>query len=190
VTACPRCGEDVDPRQEYCVECGMRLSGSGPVGRTTDPGQSWMLRTLFALIIALAGGAAAVAATGDRGASLEIVIATGGFATVPTSSTLPSPPQAGAGVIVDWPAGDDGWTIALASVPQTQGRRVAVERAREARETGLPSVGILDSSRYASLHPGYWVVFTGVYASEAEATSGLEPARKAARTATVRRVVP
>jgi hypothetical protein len=48
---------------------------------------------------------------------------------------------------------------------------------------------VLDSSRYASLHPGYWIVFTGVYASEAEATSALEAARRFARTATVRRVV-
>ena len=55
---------------------------------------------------------------------------------------------------------------------------------------GLTAVGLLDSSRYASLHPGYWIVFSGIYASEAEATSALEDARRFARTATVRRVVP
>jgi hypothetical protein len=66
---------------------------------------------------------------------------------------------------------------------------VAVTRARQARARGLGTVGILDSSRYASLHPGYWIVFTGVYGSEAEATSALERARRAVRTATVRRVV-
>jgi hypothetical protein len=54
----------------------------------------------------------------------------------------------------------------------------------------LTAVGLLDSSRYASLHPGYWMVFSGIYASEAEATSDLEDARRFARTATVRRVVP
>lgn len=90
---------------------------------------------------------------------------------------------------MDWPAGENGWTIALASVPQTRGRAAAVARTREARKSGLSAVGILDSSRYASLHPGYWVVFVGVYRSEAEATSALEPARKFARTATVRRIV-
>ncbi len=51
-------------------------------------------------------------------------------------------------------------------------------------------MGVLDSSRYASLHPGYWIVFSGVYSSEAEATSALEDARAFARSATVRRVVP
>ena len=171
------------------MECGARLPHPGPVGGATDPGPGWVLRAVLALVIALAGAAAAVAATGGGRDSVEVVTATGGFATVPTSSTLPSP-DTDRGAIVDWPAGDDGWTIALASVPQTEGRRVAVARAREARRTGLSSVGILDSSRYASLHPGYWVVFTGIYTSEAEATSALEPARKAARTATVRRIVP
>ena len=78
----------------------------------------------------------------------------------------------------------------LASIPQTEGRRVAVARTREARRKRLSPVGILDSSSYASLHPGYWVVFTGIYSSEAEATSALQPARRASRTATVRRVVP
>jgi hypothetical protein len=86
--------------------------------------------------------------------------------------------------------GEDGWTIALASIPQTGGRAPALARARAARAKGLPAVGVIDSSRYASLHPGYWIVFSGVYTSEAEATSALEDARRYARSAAVRRVVP
>ena len=62
--------------------------------------------------------------------------------------------------------------------------------ARAARAKKLAAVGLLDSSRYASLHPGYWIVFSGIYASEAEATSALEDARGFARSASVRRVVP
>ena len=112
--------------------------------------------------------------------------ATGGFATVPETSTLPAEtPSSGT---AGWTT-EDGWTIVLASVPQAEGRRPAALRAREARKRGLRRVGVLDSSSYASLHPGYWVVFTGIYASEAEATSELEPARRFARTATVRRIV-
>ena len=37
---------------------------------------------------------------------------------------------------------------------------------------------------------GYWIVFSGVYSSEAEATSSLDDARKGSRTAVVRRIVP
>mgnify|MGYP003349206671 FL=1 len=33
----------------------------------------------------------------------------------------------------------------------------------------VPLVGVLDSSQFPSLNPGYWAVFSGPYASEAEA---------------------
>jgi hypothetical protein len=132
----------------------------------------------------------AIAATPGGQDSAEVVTATGGFATLPTRSTLALPGEEGPAGIVEWPAGEDGWTIALASLPQTEGRRAAVARMRQARRRGLSPVGIIDSSRYASLHPGYWLVFTGIYGSEAEATSELQRARRASRTAAVRRVVP
>lgn len=189
MTHCPRCGEPAAPGQEYCLECGSRLPGRSHFGRARDPGQGWIVRAAVAFIMAVAGAAAAIAATGGDGERARVVTATGGFATVPSSSTLPAP-EAGPRGIVEWPAGDDGWTIALASVPQTRGRGPAIARTREARKRGLSPVGILDSSRYASLHPGYWLVFVGIYNSEAEATSALEPARRVSRTATVRRIVP
>jgi hypothetical protein len=189
VTECPRCGAPAASGQEYCLECGSRLAGSALTGRQGDSRRGWLLRAATALVVALAGTAVAVAATNTGRDSAEVVTATGGFATLPTTSTLPSP-EAGPAGIVEWPAGEDGWTIVLASLPQTEGRRAALVRTRQARRKGLSPVGILDSSRYASLHPGYWIVFTGIYGSEAEATSALQPARRFSRTAAVRRVVP
>ena len=189
MSECPRCGSTVDDGQEYCLECGVRLPGDGRFGGPPDPGRGWLLRSAVALVAAFAGAALAVAATGGGTGSAEVVTATGGFATLPTTSTLPSP-EGGPGGIVEWPAGEPGWTIVLASVPQTEGRRVAETRSRQARRKGLSPVGILDSSRFASLHPGYWVVFTGIFTSEAEAASALQDARKASRTAVVRRIVP
>jgi len=50
------------------------------------------------------------------------------------------------------------------------------------------SYHLLDSSRYASLHPGYWVVFAGVYPSEPEATSRLREARGVQRGAHTERI--
>jgi hypothetical protein len=185
VNECPRCSGAVAEGQEYCLECGIRLPGPGSVGRARDLGDGLLLRVAFALAVAIGGAAVAIAATDASTSAEEVVTATGGFATLPTSTTDDVPVAA-----IEWPVGDDGWTIALASLPQTEGRRVAVKRAVDARRAGLTAVGILDSSQYASLHPGYWVVFTGVYGSEAEATSALEAARRFARTATVRRVVP
>jgi hypothetical protein len=189
VSECPRCGARAVSGQEYCLECGVHLPGSGLTGPRRGSRRGWLLRTASALVVALAGAAVAVAATNSGRDSAKVVTATGGFATLPTTSTLPSP-EAGPAGIVEWPAGEDGWTIVLASLPQIEGRRVAVARTRQARRKGMSPVGILDSSRYASLHPGYWIVFTGIYGSEAEATSALQPAKRFSRTAAVRRVVP
>jgi hypothetical protein len=190
VNECPRCSAAVAEGQEYCLECGVRLPGPGAIGRPLDAGSGWMLRAALALLIAVGGAAVAIAATDESTGSPEVITATGGFVTSPTTDTATSPTDDVPVAVAEWPAGDDGWTISLGSIPQTEGRRAAEARARQARQAGLRSVGILDSSQYASLHPGYWVVFTGIYGSAAEATPDLPRARRFARTATVRRVVP
>lgn len=185
MTTCPRCREPLAARQEYCLECGARV---GSVTGVRGWGSSWIRRSAVAGAAALVAAIGAIAATGSDtgGAALETAI--GGFAETPTPANGEAP-ESPSGV-AEWPVGEDGWTIALASVPQTGGRTPALARARAARAKGLTAVGLLDSSRYASLHPGYWIVFSGVYASEAEATSALEDARRFARAASVRHVVP
>ena len=187
MTACPRCGEDIGLGQEYCLECGTRIPGPHLHGQ--DPGRGWVRRALVGLAVAVAGAAVAVAATGETGTETELLTATGGFASTPRTATE-TVPAGGSGGIAEWPPTQEGWTIALATIPQSEGKDAASRRAREARGGDLETVGILDTSRYASLHPGYWLVFTGVYNSEAEATSALPPARAVARTAVVRRIVP
>src|ERR671911_546144 len=67
--------------------------------------------------------------------------------------------------LIEWPRGRSGWTLVLASLPTSAKRDAALAKARQALEAGLPQVGVLDSSRYASLHPGYFVVFSGLYES-------------------------
>jgi hypothetical protein len=187
MTTCPRCYEPLASRQEYCLACGSRVDDG--IGRPWTIGRSgWALRASVAAIVALVGAAAAIAATGGDGGGDRLVTAIGGFATAPETTTDESPGASSA--IGEWPTGEDGWTIALASLPQTGGRKPALARAHVAVARKLPQVGILDSSRYASLHPGYWIVFSGIYGSEAEATSALDAARRASRTATVRRVIP
>jgi len=93
-------------------------------------------------------------------------------ATVTTGTTHrkppPPPPKP---KLVFWPAGKSGWTIVLDSVPTTNGRAGAVAEAKQALGLGMKQVGVLDSSRFSSLHPGYFVVFAGIYDTEAEAQS-------------------
>lgn len=186
--SCPRCGDALERGQEYCLTCGTRLAGTLAAERP-EPAGGWLPRAGLALAVAALGTAAAIAVE-SSGRADRLLTAAGGFATVPAAPTLPAPAEAGAGSILDWPAGEDGWTVVLATLPQTEGRRAAIAQARDARRRGLPAVGILDSSRYASLHPGYWVVFSGVYTSEAEAASALPQARRLVGAAATRRIVP
>jgi hypothetical protein len=68
-----------------------------------------------------------------------------------------------------WPEGKSGYTTVLESLPLAGGRANAVARARAAKRAGLPAVGVLVSSQYSSLHPGYYVVFSGIYGSQSDA---------------------
>ena len=79
----------------------------------------------------------------------------------------------------------------LASVAASQGRSEADSIAQRATAAGLPEVGVLDSSDFSSLRPGYWVTYSGVYDSEAEAGSALPRAQAAGfPSAYPRRVAP
>ena len=101
--------------------------------------------------------------------------------TLPAQPTAPSerPPPAPPATIVDWPSGTSGYTIVLESIPTSGGRRLARRKAQAALDAGLEDVGVLDSSRFASLHPGYYVVFSGTFDSLADAQGPLSAAREA-----------
>ena len=85
--------------------------------------------------------------------------------TVPTTTTArtTTTPRSTRRRLIEWPRGRSGWTLVLASYPTSAGRNTALAKARQALGAGLPQVGVLDSARYPSLHPGYFVVFSGIY---------------------------
>ena len=76
-----------------------------------------------------------------------------------------------------WPAGKDGFTVILKSVPTSNGRSQADAAADKARTNGLTQVGVLNSSDYSSLNPGYWVTFSGIYDTSQQAEAALPNAR-------------
>jgi hypothetical protein len=98
----------------------------------------------------------------------------------PPSTTVPTTPAPTAarssGAVISWPGGRRGYTDVLESIPQSAGQAAATARAREALRAGLRSVGVLLSSRYSSLRAGYWVVFAGIYTTQAQAQTGLAQA--------------
>jgi hypothetical protein len=156
----------------------------------------WVWPVLLGFLVAVAGATAAIVLA-DAGAENSPIVATqGGPAHAPTTApptatvALPSVPTATSGppatpsapppatttaprpgVLTAWPAGrQSGYTVVLESIPAGgSGRALAVARARSASTAGLALVGVLDSRRFSSLHPGYYVVFSGIYDSNAQA---------------------
>jgi hypothetical protein len=194
---CPRCGAAYGPDQEYCLECGQRLKPAGGIfGRLAGVWQQrlgwypgdWIWPVLLFLLIAVAGATAAIVLA-DAGTGSSTLVATQGGAphsptTAPSTATVALPsvpsgtPSGGPstttaprpGALTAWPAGQSGYTVVLESIPASgNGRSLALARARAASTAGLPQVGVLDSSRYSSLHPGYSVVFSGIYNSRGQA---------------------
>jgi hypothetical protein len=167
---------------------------------------AWLWAALLALffVALVAGAIAAVAATKDdeKGrlvspgpgttvivgtqtigstASIETItgpttqtIATLDTSTLTTSTTVTTTPSAN---IRSWPQGREGYTVVLASVETSKGRAAAEQKANQAIANGLTNVGILNSSDFLTLNPGYYVVFKGVYDTAAAAQSGLATAR-------------
>jgi hypothetical protein len=103
-------------------------------------------------------------------------ITTGPLPTAPGATTgkgATPPPPANPNALAVWPANKSGWTDVLESLPLASGHPAAVAKARQAKAAGLADVGVLVSSQYSSLHPGYYVVFAGVYGSQADASAAL-----------------
>jgi hypothetical protein len=200
---CPRCGARRAPEQEFCVECGFQLPDVK--GRVPSLRRRWIARfgwypgdwvwvSLLTLVVAVAGAAVAIAATADDGSgngstvvaqrpttapppvpqtTTRQTVTRAGKTTTRTVTTPAPPPPNGR---TAWPAGRDGWTNVLGSYPLSDGRGPAEAAARRAANRGLPEVGVLVSSAYSSLHPGYYVVFSGVYTTPAEADAALATA--------------
>lgn len=191
---CLECGLKLPP-----TSGGLVRLRSGWVRRLGWYPGDWVWTTLLAFLVAAAGAAVAIALT-THGASsntgttfaattpnapLTTPATTAPVPTVDTSTlptppepttTAPSAPQPKNGA-TPWPPSQSGWTVVLESEPATPvGRTRANARAQQAVKAGLTEVGVLVSSRYSSLHPGYLVVFAGIYDSRSQAQSTLNAA--------------
>jgi hypothetical protein len=172
----------------------------------------WIWPVLLGLVIAALGATAAILATRDDSSATNTLVATTNdtepVGTLPgetePTGTGPEPPPAdtgtepiepepppptGEGGLVEWPPGQTGYTVVLASLPESAGRGPAVSAGQRASEGGLTEVGVLNSSEYSSLHPGYWVVFSGIYDTLDEARSGVDTARATYPQAYTRQIV-
>jgi hypothetical protein len=201
---CPRCAAPFAEGQEYCLECGARIPARS--GLVASLGSAWRRRlgwypgdwiwpALLALVVAAAAALVSAVWLADRSSSANgTLVRTEArsspapatqtppepTATVPTATgtTRAAPRPAPPATLVTWPAGKSGWTIVLDSVPTVNGRTGAVAEAKQALRLGLKQVGVLDSASFSSLHPGYFVVFAGIYDTQAEAQSHIIDAHR------------
>jgi hypothetical protein len=205
--SCPRCGAHVEPGQEYCLECGLRQPGGGlaaTVGTAWQkrvPGRFWPILAALLVAAVMTGVAILISRGNDEGP--EVIAATGPSSiSTPSTETLPTettaetqsdttptatepPPKP---ELVDWPPSQNGYTIVIASLPASGGRAQAIKKAREVLATGLPEVGVIDAGQFSSLHPGYYVVFSGVYPDQREALNGIGRVQRLYSAAYIRQI--
>jgi hypothetical protein len=167
---------------------------------------------VLGLVIAAAGATVAILTTRDGDSGSKTIIATGGTetggttappettgatettgtetATTETTETETTPTETIPAGPIEWPPGKTGFTIVLASIVQKDGLPTARKTVQKALDAGLGDVGILNSSNYSSLNPGYYVVFAGVHDTIAEAQSNLATAKSTFPQAYTRKIVP
>lgn len=191
---CQECDAPLDPDQRYCLQCGAPTAKAPRLAT----GKGARIIALALVLLAIGTGALAVAVSRESSSAAKTsgstpagttspTGATGtstgtgstgtgsGFETVtsgttPTTST-PTTSTPTTSTTASWPAGTQAWTVILASATS---QATADSIAAKATGDGL-SAGVLYSSAYSTLTPGYWVVFSGTYstssAAQAAATS-------------------
>jgi hypothetical protein len=193
---CPRCGAAMTEEQEWCLRCGAA------VGTRIATAQGWRVPlAITGVLVILAAIAVAIAIiqladdTDQVAGTATPTPTPSAIATptptptptltpdpaatptptpsaTPTATPTPTPSSTpGSGTIAEWPAGQDGWTVILAS---KNGEDAARDSAESFSAEGVPDVGILDSDDFSSLEGGFWVVYSGEFDSQAEATRALD----------------
>ena len=198
VARCPACLSPMRSDQRYCLECGERLAvdeippppggGSAFANRNTSilavvaviliiagVGLAWVaLRTtstsddpVTAITTAPVTTDAAITAT----AITDTAITDTDTAITDTAITDTAITDTGS-TVGGWPANQSGFAVIVASKDTASFTEADAQTiADQASAAGVPMVGVLDSSLFPTLNPGYWAVFSGPYATRDEAAA-------------------
>ena len=201
---CASCGAPLAHDQRYCLQCGdvrreaarqlpaqlrtqtrtheTEVVTSAPPGRDRWPSLAEALAGLACLLLAVGVGVVIGRSADDsQPAPAPITVAAGPAAAAAT-------PVATA-FTGDWPAGKDGWTVALNVLPKASTQPDAVIAAKTAATgKGAPAVGALDADMYPSLTAGSYVVYSGIFDDAKAAAKGLTPLKSSFPDARVVRV--
>jgi hypothetical protein len=148
---CPKCGAHLVDDQEWCVECG---NATTLIRRPPD----WRLGlALVAVVIALVVAGFLIART----------VTTPAPAPKRTVAPTRTGPAVSTAQIARWPTGATSWTVLVARKRTEAG---ALAEAVSLQSAGM-SVGVLNSSLHANLITGYWFVYSGRFATDADAVT-------------------
>jgi hypothetical protein len=195
---CPGCGSPLAADQRYCLECGRRRGdarlpfqdvwenrirrqqdGTPPPGavapaavlppsrRPAAPAYVGAGVALFALVLGLG---VLIGAAGDD-SPRQVAAAPPQVITVAMPAAGQAVDEAFTG---DWPKDKDGYTVQLRTLPKDGTQPAGVQAAKsEAQSKGAADVGALDSDEFASLDPGNYVIYAGVFSSRKQARKAL-----------------
>jgi hypothetical protein len=195
---CPLCGADTAPGQEYCLECGERLvappvlTGEAVAQVLPFTRATWFWPAVVGFLIAgIAAGVTLFSGVLHKKPKVQVatpqfltvstptrtVVKTAAAATSPSSTAAARTTKARPATLIEWPrTKSSAYTVVLVSLPSAGGHSAALAQAHKALDSGLQQVGVLDSGRFATLHPGYFVVFSGIFSSSSDAASALSQA--------------
>ena len=200
---CTGCGNPLALDQRYCLNCGKRRGGAriefekyleqeppnqppkpptpvaaGPAPdnrpeREVTPLMAAVGLTGLAVILILG---VLIGRTGQGNSTQAAPVVATGVPTATTPGATSTTTSTTVSFTADWPAGKEGFTIELATLPKDGADGAAVETAKaDLVAQGASEVGALDSDEFASLPAGNYVLYSGVYDTEADAEAALEP---------------
>ena len=156
-------------------------TGTAPAPAGPAPGGAWTptVALIGVGVVAVVLGVGVLIGRSVSGstkrASAPQVISVGGAGAGPATASASNAPKFKG----DWPAGKDGYTVELKALSKAGTQPAAVAAAKsEASGKGAAKVGALDSDSYPSLGGGQYVVYSGVYKTQAEAAKALKGLKK------------
>jgi hypothetical protein len=213
--SCAGCGAPLAAQQRYCLECGERsapisdfLLGrsssaqdvatipapsappppqpprTGPIEGAAQRGNTLLVIAGVGVLMLAMGVGVLIGRSGQAkqapAQAPEVITVAG--AGSPTSTT---PSEAFSS---DWPAGTNGYTVQLQTLPRSS-TSSAVEAAKTAATgKGAKAVGALKSEEFTSLTSGTYVIYAGVDHSKSAAQQALAGLKKSFPGAQVIRV--
>jgi hypothetical protein len=98
----------------------------------------------------------------------------------------PKTPQLPGKIVLGTPGAgkvaETGWIVILASIPTDAGQSAATSFAKTAGKAGLGKISILNSSNRKPLRGGFWVVYTGPFATLTQVSSAADNDHKSGFT--------